>query len=206
MGWVLISLLALSVFLALWRLADFHRVTLQLLASALLIGIAGYALQGRPTLSGKPAPPPAGEEPSGSTLGETGDDTGASWLAIAAAYQRSADKQDAVRVIRARLRAHPDDAELWAGLGTALVMHADGLVTPAAELAFQRAERLAPHHPAAKFFYGLTLAQTGKPAEAERVWTQLLADAPADAEWRPMVEANLAVIERGGAATANDLP
>ena len=54
MGWLPIVLLALAVLVALWRFAGFNRVPLQLLTSALLIGIAGYALQGRPLLSGKP--------------------------------------------------------------------------------------------------------------------------------------------------------
>ena len=210
MGWVLIVLLALGVFLALWRFAGFNRVTLRLLTSALLIGIAGYAVQGRPLLYGKPVPPPARQEQSSSALGEArsqllGYDTGASWLTIADAYQSSGDKQNAVRSIRARLRAHPNDPELWVGLGAALVMHADGMITPAAELSFRRAARLAPHHPGPKFFYGLSLVQTGKPDKAERIWTELVANAPADAEWRPVVEANLAVLARGRVATAEGL-
>ena len=194
MGWVVIILFASGVFLALWRLAGFHRVTLQLLTSALLIGIAGYAVQGRPLLQGKPAPPPAGE-----ARGEVpGFESGAGWLTIANAYRSSGDKQDAVQDIRARLRANPDDAELWVGLGAALVMHADGMITPAAELSFRRAASLAPQHPGPKFFHGLSLAQSGKPEEAERIWTELIANAPADAEWRPMVEANLALLAEGG--------
>jgi len=210
MGWLLIVLLALGVFLALRRFAGFDRVTLQLLTSALLIGIAGYALQGHPLLSGKPVPPPAPQEQSSSAFGEAGSelvgyDPGASWLRIADSYQSSGDKQNAVRSIRARLRAHPNDAELWVGLGAALVMHADGLITPAAELSFRRAARLAPDHPGPKFFFGLSLMQAGKSEEAERIWTELLANAPADAEWRPVVEANLAALARGGAATAEGL-
>ena len=208
MGWVLITLLALGVFLALWRLAGFNEVPLRLLASALLIGIAGYAVQGRPLLHGKPVPPPAGQQQSSSGSAQASSellpyDTRASWLSIADAYRSSGDKQGAVNSIRARLRAHPNDAELWASLGTALVMHADGMVTPAAELSFRRAARLAPYHPAPRFFYGLSLAQNGKPEEAERVWTELVSNAPADAEWRPVVEANLAGLARGSVATAD---
>ena len=210
MGWVPVILLALGVFLALWRFARFDRAPLQLLASALLIGIAGYAVQGRPLLNGKPVPPPARQDQSIGASPESsselpGYDTEASWLTIASAYQGSDDKQNAVQSIRARLRAHPDDAELWAGLGAVLVMHADGMVTPAAELSFRRAERLEPRHPAPIFFRGLSLAQAGKLEEAERTWTRLLAGAPADAEWRPMVETNLAVLERGRAAPAEGL-
>lgn len=202
MGWALIALFALGVFLALWRLAGFDRAALQLLAAALFIGIAGYAVQGRPLLNGKPVPPPARQEQSNSAAGQKGSQlprlgTGASWLRITEAYQSSGDKQNAVRSIRARLQAHPNDAELWVALGSVLVMHADGMITPAARLAFGRAERLSPDHPGPKFFYGLSLAQKVKLEEAERVWTELLANAPADAEWRPLVEANLATLARG---------
>ena len=79
------------------------------------------------------------------------------------------------------------------------------MITPAAELSFRRAERLEPNHPGPKFFYGLSLAQSGKPQEAERIWTELVANAPADAEWRPMVEANLAALAQSGVATPEGL-
>ena len=210
MGWLLIGLLGTGVFLALWRFAGFNRVTLQLVASALLIGIAGYALQGRPLLDGKPAPSPASQDRSDGTLGEASSrqpdiDPGASWITIANAYQKAGDKQDAVGRIKAMLRARPNDPELWAGLGAALVMHADGLVTPAAELSFRRAERLEPNHPGPKFFYGLALAQNGKAEEAQRAWAELIATSPPGAEWLPMVEGNLAVLSRGGAVSAEGL-
>ena len=210
MGWALIGLLALGAFLALWRFAGLSRVTLQLLAAALLIGITGYAVQGRPLLNGKPVPPPAPQEQSSSAFAEATSelmnyDTRADWLTIADAYQSSSDKRNAIRSIRARLRADPNDAELWAGLGAALVMYADGMITPAAELSFRRAARLAPNHPGPKFFYGLSLAQAGKTEEAERIWMELVANAPADARWRPMVEANLAALARGRTVTAEGL-
>jgi Flp pilus assembly protein TadD len=207
MGWVLIALLAVGVFLTLWRFAALNQASLQLLAAALFIGIAGYAVQGHPLLYGKAVPRAPRQEQSSSASGEKGSQlsslgTGASWLTIADSYQSSGDKQDVIRSIQTRLQAHPNDAELWVALGSVLVMHADGRITPAAELALGRAERLSPDHPGPKFFYGLLLAQNGKPEEAERIWTELLTNAPANAEWRPMVEANLAALARGRVATA----
>ena len=58
------------------------------------------------------------------------------------------------------------------------------MMTPAAQLAFQRAARIAPDHPGPPFFYGLALAQGGNYAEAERIWRQLLASAPESANYR----------------------
>ena len=206
MGWILILLFSVGVFAALWRFARFDRTALQLLASALLIAMAGYAWQGRPGLAGKPVPPPVRQNLPDSAFAETRQDmlgrvdTAARWLTIADMYHRSGDTQSAAGVIRSAIRAHPGDPDLWVGLGNALVVHADGMMTPAAELAFQRAARIAPDHPGPKFFYGLALAQGGKFDEAEALWRGLLAGAPADAEWRPMVEERLQMLAQAKAA------
>jgi predicted Zn-dependent protease len=89
--------------------------------------------------------------------------------------------------------AHPRDYALWVGLGNALVEHG-GSVSPAARLAFERADALAPNHPAPRFFLGLAEARSGNPVEASRQWKELLASAPADAGWRPLVEDAVAAL------------
>ena len=211
MGWIIIVGLAAILFVALWRFARFDRAALQLLGAALLLAFAGYAWQGRPGHPGKPVPPPVRERAPDTAFAETREsmlgqvDTAARWLTIADSYHRSGDTQNAVGVIRAGLRAHPDDADLWVGLGNALVVHADGLMTPAAELAFQRAAKLAPDHPGPKFFYGLALAQGGKFDEAEAIWRNLLASGGEGAEWRPMVEERLAMLQQAKAAAGGGM-
>ena len=193
MGWLLIIGLAVLVLLALWRIAGFGRMGLQLAAAALLVGMAGYAWQGRPGLPGRPVPPPVRQDLPETAFAESREemlgtvDTASRWLTIADHFHRSGDTYSAAGIIRAGIKAHPKDPDLWVGLGNALVIHADGMMTPAAELAFQRAAALAPDHPGPKFFYGLALAQTGRLDEAETIWLALLATAPPDAEWRPMV-------------------
>ena len=69
-------------------------------------------------------------------------------------------------------------------------------MNPAAELAYRRAGALAPDHPAPAFFYGLSLIQSGRIEEGEQVWRRILADAPADASWRPVIADRLAVIDQ----------
>lgn len=205
MGWGIMVSLALVALAALWRFAGFDRALVQFVAAALLLGMAGYAWQGRPALAGSPVPPPARQAlPDSAFAKARGDllgrfDSAARWLTIAEVYQRSGDTQNAVGVIKAGLRAYPRDPDLWVGLGNALVIHGDGMMNPAAELAFQRAARLAPDHPGPKFFYGLALAQGGRFDEAERIWRDLLAAAPPDAEWRPMVEERVRAIARARA-------
>jgi cytochrome c-type biogenesis protein CcmH len=118
------------------------------------------------------------------------------WLIIADSYAARGKTEDAVGLIQSGLRAHPDDYVLWVGLANALVDHA-GVMTPAAELAYGRAARLAPWSPAPPFFRGVALLRSGERDAALAEWRALLASAPADAPWRPLVEDGLATIERG---------
>jgi cytochrome c-type biogenesis protein CcmH len=67
-------------------------------------------------------------------------------------------------------------------------------MTPAAELAYRRAEAAAPGHPAAPFFYGLALARSGDRDGALKLWKDILAKAPANASWRPLVEQGVAAL------------
>lgn len=208
MGWLIFILLALATFVALWRFARFDKAALQFLGAGLLLAMAGYVWQGQPGLPGKPLPPPERQNlPDSAFADARGDmlgqfDSAARWLTIADSFHRSGDTRNAAGVIRAGLRQHPNDPDLWVGLGNALVIHADGLMTPAAELAFQRAAKIAPEHPGPKFFYGLALAQGGKLDEAEAIWRSLLEGAPAEAAWRPMVQERLAMIAQARAMGA----
>ena len=88
---------------------------------------------------------------------------------------------------------------MWIGLGNALVDHAHGL-TPPAELAYRRAAELAPDSPAPPFFYGLALARSGDREAAVSLWRNVLAKAPPDASWRPLVEQGVAALGKPGAA------
>ena len=212
MGFVLLLDLALVVLPVLWRLANLDRNALQLVAAALFIGAAGYAWQGRPGLRGRPVPPPAKVELPDSAFAQTREtmlgtfDSAAAWLTMAESYQRSGDTRSGAEIIQSGLKKDPRNPDLWVGLGNALVIHADGMMTPSAELAFRRAAQIAPEHPGPKFFFGLALAQGGKFDEAERIWRGILETAPAGASWRPMTEARLAMHDQARGATMGALP
>lgn len=202
MGWIAIVALAAALGLVLWRFAGFRGASLQLLAAAMLLGMAGYAWQGRPELRGQSKA--AGERqklpetPFAALRGEFVErfDYASRWLIIADGYQRRGDTKSAVSIIKSGLRAQPQNSTLWTGLGNALVLHGGGMMNSAAELAYRRAMVLAPQHPAPRFFYGMSLIQSGDVAGGERVWRQLLASAPARASWRPLVADRLAVIDQ----------
>ena len=201
---LLILLLIVGLALGMLRLMRLSGPMLVMAAAALMLGGAGYALQGRPGLEGSSAKGSA--EAHHLPLGKArhaliGQFTRSErWLIIADSYASRGKTEDAVGLVQSGLRAHPDDYALWVGLGNALVDHA-GIMTPSAELAYDRAATLAPWSPAPAFFRGLAVFRSGDREAALGLWKSLLANAPADAGWRPLVEDGVAMIERGQAAS-----
>jgi cytochrome c-type biogenesis protein CcmH len=198
MGWLLLGLLIVASLGALWLLGV-REALLKAVAAALLLGAAGYALQGHPEAAGAPAAGRADQQSlpltnarhafyGSFTFGET-------WLRMSEALASRGKSADSVNILQNAVRRYPGDAQLWVGLGNALVDHAGGL-TPPAELAFQRAAAIAPGYPGPRFFYGLALARSGDRAGAIATWRTLLLDTPADAEWRPLLEQGIAVLDR----------
>jgi len=198
MGWVVMLVLSLLVAAGLWRWMRGDVGLIQFVGAALLLALAGYAWQGRPAMAGAPKAPPATTQPlPDSAFAEMRPDlmgqfnNAAHWLTLAESYQRTGNTKEGAEIIQNALRRSPNNADLWVGLGNALVQHADGLMTPAAELAFDRALQIAPDHPGPRFFYGLALAQGGRFDEAEQTWRQLLASAPPSATWRGAIQEQL---------------
>ena len=195
-GWVILALL-LALSLGALALLRVRGPALMLAASAMLFGSIGYVVQGHPGLPGSPreaaslqAPIPLTEMRHAFFGNFTSEE---SWLAISEALARGGDTEGAVGVLQNAVGKYPRNAQLWVGLGNALVDHA-GVLTPASEYAYQRAAELAPGHPAPLFFLGLALAGSGEGLGALALWKDVLARAPADAEWRPMVEDAVAAL------------
>jgi cytochrome c-type biogenesis protein CcmH len=196
MGWLVLLILATASLALLWVLGA-RSGLLTASAAALLLGASGYALQGRPDLAGAPAAGGEGRDIFPLTDARHaffGNFTPAeSWIRISEALARDGKSEDAVGILQNAVRRYPGDPQLWIGLGNALVDHARGL-TPPAELAYRRAAELAPGHPGAPFFYGLALARSGDRQGAVATWQQILATAPANASWRPLVEQGVAAL------------
>ena len=188
-GWLVLLLLLVLAAAALW-LMRVRGPMLQACGAALLLGAAGYALQGRPGIPGAPADTELEHQfvplaqARHAFFGNFSADE--SWLTMSEALERDGNTEDAVGILQNAVRRYPRSPELWIGLGNALVDHARG-ITPPAELAYKRAAALAPGHPAAPFFYGLALARSGDTQGALVLWRRILAKAPADASWRPLV-------------------
>lgn len=196
-GWIAFGILA-AASLGLLRMLKVRGAMLQLAAAALLLGGAGYALGGRPGLGGSPAGEARRQPPIPLTnlrqafFGRFGPTE--HWLLISESYARRGDTENAAKTLEAAVREHPRDLALWVGLANALTDHSGGL-TPASELAFRRAAELAPAHPAPRFFLGLALARSGDPGQGLAMWRELLAEAPPEASWRPLVEDAIRAVE-----------
>lgn len=190
MGWLALLLLSASSLGVLWLLRV-RRGFLTASAAALLLGASGYALQGSPNSPGAPAQGGGGHEVLPLTDARHafyGYFTPAeTWLRLSEALARDGKSEDAVGILQNAVKHYPGDAQLWIGLGNALVDHARGL-TPPAELAYKRAEQMSPGYPGPPFFYGLALARSGDRQEALALWQQILKTAPKNAGWRPLVE------------------
>lgn len=205
MAWLVLILFISAALGGLWLLRV-RGPMLTASAAALLIGASGYALQGQPGLAGSPAA--VNQADAYVPLAEARHAfferfTGAEgWLVMAEALGRRGSTADSAALLQNAVRTRPGDQQLWIGLGNALVAHSKGL-TPPAELAFRRAAALNPAHPAPAFFYGLARARSGDPESALAIWRNLLRDAPADADWRPLVEAGIAALDPAAAQAAS---
>ncbi|MET0239878.1 MAG: tetratricopeptide repeat protein [Sphingobium sp.] len=172
-------------------------------AAALLIGIAGYAWQGDPALPGKPV---AANEGRGIRFDEAMADRRRSmgervspatkWLVMSDGLARAGKTQDAANVLVAAVRDDPKDPNLWVGLGNALVLHGEGVLSPAADHAYRRALALAPDAPSPRFFYGLALAQSGQLQPARAMWADLVTSLREGTPFRAELENNIAAIDR----------
>ena len=196
MGWLILLLLIAGSASAL-RLFGVRGPMFTASAAALVFGAAGYALQGSPTLPGSPVHANAGRDALLLTEARHaffGNFTHAEpWLRMSEALARDGQNEDSIGILENAVKRYPGDAELWIGLGNALVDHARGL-TPPAELAYRRAAELDPNHPATPFFYGLALARSGDREGAVKQWQGILAKAPPGATWRPLVEQGVAML------------
>lgn len=85
----------------------------------------------------------------------------------------------------------PDDAEPYVMRGEALMVAADGSVTPAAQQDFLAALERNPEHPGARYYLGLARLQQGDERGAYDDWYALASAAPADASWLDLVQGRL---------------
>jgi cytochrome c-type biogenesis protein CcmH len=126
---------------------------------------------------------------------EKNPDDGQGWQVVAPVYMRMGRFNDAVRARAQTIRLLGSTAEREADLGEAQVAAANGVVTADAKATFERALKADAANVKAQYFSGLAAEQDGKPQEAARIWRAMLAAAPANAPFRPLIQQSLARVE-----------
>jgi cytochrome c-type biogenesis protein CcmH len=129
---------------------------------------------------------------------------GRGWSVLAPVLARLGRYDEAVRAYHNSITYSGDSAERRADLGEALAGAAGGVVTSEAKAEFERAIALNADEVKASYFLGLAAEQDGRSAEAASIWRAMLAKAPSDAPWRPLVQAALARIGGSAAPVLSD--
>jgi cytochrome c-type biogenesis protein CcmH len=116
-------------------------------------------------------------------------------LVTADALTRHDQYAEAAAMLLSATRADPRDGEAWLALGNNLAAAADGAVTPAARLAYRRAEAAAPQSPGVPFFVGVQQLEAGNLLDARRLWAEASARAPQDSEARQVIDERIARLD-----------
>lgn len=127
---------------------------------------------------------------------ERNPDDGRGWDVVAPVYMRMGRYADAVRARANAVRLLGASADREADLGEAMVAAGNSIVTADAKASFERALKIDPNHLKAQYFIGLAAEQDGRPAEAAQIWRAMLARAPANAPFRPLVQQSLARVDK----------
>ncbi|MDA7787807.1 tetratricopeptide repeat protein [Sphingomonadaceae bacterium] len=194
MTWLVVIGLAAVMFLIAAFVLKMPKPGYSLFGAALMVGLAGYAMQGSPSLSGAPKEATSDVSGTGAAMVESRRslfDTAvlpSRFVVSADAFTRRGQNDDAAGFLLNAVTENPQDTEAWLALGNALTEHADGQLTPAALYAYSKAEQTDPEHPGAAYFLGVGMIRSGRPAEALQLWQELAARAPDDAPWKPVIE------------------
>lgn len=204
MSWAITIALAALSFVIIAFVLKAPRSGWEAIGAALLLGVAGYALQGRPDLPAAPKLPAESAAGNAAALVEArkaldgqvrSRGGGSNWIVVSDALARHGQYSDAAGILVGALAKDPNNSDAWLALGNALVGHAEGTLSPASLYAYNRAAQIAPEAPGPPFFLGLAMADSGRLAEARQLWGDLLARSPPDAPWRADLAGRIARLD-----------
>jgi cytochrome c-type biogenesis protein CcmH len=132
-------------------------------------------------------------------------DDGRGYEVLAPVYLRMGRTDDAVHAARAALRLLGETPERLILYGEALVSAAHGVVTLEAKQSFEAAVEKSPSAEKPRFFLGLAAEQAGDKAHAAELWGKLVAEAPQDAPWVPVLRERIAALDSVAEPRQNEL-
>lgn len=198
MIWVLLGLLVIVAFVLAVFVLKVPAGGREAVAAALLLGVAGYVMQGSPSQPSSPSKAiERSSEEAAFLVAARGKITNRTipptnrFVVIADGFARNGQTSEASSVLLAAVEQDPKDGDAWLAMANALVAHSEGMLTPASLYAFRQAAKADPKAPGPAFFLGLAMAQSGSYKDAYEIWSDLLQRTPEDAEWRPVLAAEL---------------
>ncbi|WP_315833849.1 c-type cytochrome biogenesis protein CcmI [Bradyrhizobium prioriisuperbiae] len=194
------------------RLAFRRAVSIVALIGLPLIAVTFYLSLGSPQLPDFPLAERARQPAATASLDnlvaqveahlEKNPTDGRGWQVLAPVLIKLGRFDDAVQAFRRSITYSGETAASRADLGEAIAAAANGVVTAEAKVEFERAVALSADEVKARYFLGLAAEQDGRATDAAAIWQAMLASAPADAPWRPLVQSALTRVAGAGNATS----
>ena len=118
------------------------------------------------------------------------------WALLARSYRALHRNGEAAQAYERAYALSGNDVRYAGDYAEALMLAADGQVTPSAQALFEQVVKADASEPQARFYLGLAKAQAGQTREALAMWRSLEVDSPADAAWLPAVRDMIASVAR----------
>jgi cytochrome c-type biogenesis protein CcmH len=134
------------------------------------------------------------------------------WLLLARAELRLGHYPQSVEAYRRAVDLSGHRVDIVGDWGEAQVLAANGTVTPAAREAFTAGLGEPETAPRSRYYLALAQLQQGDTKGALQAWVDLAGDAPADAEWLPLVRQRIAEaaaslgVDPAGLKTSSGMP
>lgn len=197
--------------------AGAQRVFLAAVVAIPALALGLYAMQGKPGMPAYPvaerrAPPTL----EGTRLAEAialvearlrqHPEDGQGWDVIAPIYLRLGRYDDAVDAFSRAIRLLGETPKRLAGFAEASILASNGIIGEPARKAYEKLAKVDPAAIEPRFWLAMAKEQNGELAAAAADYRKLLADAPADAPWRAMVEERIAAVAARGGETGDRKP
>lgn len=180
------------------------------LSTVPLVAIAIYGAYGSPHLPAQPLAARLREDPQRLDFASAVSrieahlaahpDDGRGWDVVAPVYLRQGRVDDALKAYEAALRLLGDTAGRLTSYGEALVAAESGMISARARAAFEKAVAIEPAAPKPRFYLAQAAEQDGDAEQARNRYAEIVAHAPAEAAWIPLVRERMARLSGDAAA------
>ncbi len=201
-AWIVIAPAALILCVAIIMVGRLPRRLWEMCAAFLVLGLAGYAFQGKPHLAAAPAQPIMRDNAAAAQLIKLREQmaptfaSAKNWTILGDSMARQGNYKLAMSVVGSGLKEQPKNADLWAALGLYAMLANNGRIGAPSELAFAKARKFNPNLAAPDYFEGLNALADRQILETLNKWDAALEKAPSDSQWAGTVRGQRASLFR----------